>query len=310
MEAVFGYFERKRSLVDHTSVQQLHTLLRDGHRYPSVGDGLGRIEQKLDLILSLRQKEGEIRRRVEWIRIVPNRLARLRESAELADRPAYSLIAYPSWESMPSGLFERRRTDIVSLLKAPPEIRNSGFDLNTGAEPRKTPDGAWISVLAGMKALACWDDACLIFLSDGDEYLCWGNNAKRRQHPLLINQLVLMESTYLFVLLAGQIAALGSETPSNLNYILDLSDMRLGEEHAKLQRGLLDPYCQHSMKRLDGASLKVSIVAPITEHPGRTAFRLVADLYDQFGFREDAVPYVETHEEELVVSAKRIAAIG
>jgi hypothetical protein len=119
-----------------------------------------------------------------------------------------------------------------------------------------------------------------------------------------------MESTYLFVLLARQLAALGSETPSHLNYVLGLSDMRLGEEHAKLQRGLLDPYCQHSMKRLESGSLEVSIVAPITEHPGRTAFRLVADLYDQFGFSEDAVPYVETHEGELVVSEEKIAAIG
>jgi hypothetical protein len=306
-EAVFGYFERKRDSVDHLSLQELHALLRDGSRFENL---LREEFEEIRTLISHIAVSGQTVRAVQnWIPL-SDRIAQSRSVSGFGGEPAYVLAAVPAPPTTIPTLFSNPNAEVVKLLGNPPSIRPSGFDLAT-YEQAKIVDGKLRrAVLAGDKLLELWQDGVLIFLAHGDNFLCWGNNSRRAQHPMLINQLVLIESSFLFVRLSLALAKWFEPVPKEVTYFLQMRGMESKGKFAGLGPGPLDPYGRNRINRLSGPDLQVEVTAAPTAPADKIAFLLVSKVYELFSFEHDRIPYVDLRDGSEVISEQQIKEIG
>ena len=138
MEIAFGYSERRRD-TEIWSIEKIQSHLRDGlhyndmicQQYESIKIGLVKLEtllpaEKAQVVGSSREE------------LVSQRIADACSEAHLSGdgRPVFSLAAIPKQTITIPSLFETRSAEVVKLLESPPSIRWSGFDINTGAQPK------------------------------------------------------------------------------------------------------------------------------------------------------------------------------
>ncbi len=135
-EIVFGYVERRRAGIDPLSVQELHTIIRDGLRAEGWS---GRIEGLEESLARIELQQSEVRSRVEAANFSKSLLERIATAlidAELSGKRSITLGAIPMERVEISSIFEARSAQVVRLLEHPPELRLGGFDLDTGSPAR------------------------------------------------------------------------------------------------------------------------------------------------------------------------------
>ena len=275
---LFGYAERGSGKSVPMSVHQIHTILRDGYR---VGTGA------LVPIVRPGQKEGES----TAIDQLSDRIEAAIHAAELTIRPIFVLAAAPAEQTEVPGLFSRS-SEVVKLLESPPKLRPSGFGPDAGGNSRIVEGKCRRSVVPEYKLLEIWPDATVIFIAAGDaDFLAWGNKAKTK---LTLNQLVLIECTYLFTRLVTEIVSKSSHLPNSIGYRLNLRRMTV-QENCFLFPGPLTTF-PHGAKPSPGSDALFSITELQTTDPGISSLKLVAKVYRWFGFDDDQIPYANRTE--------------
>ena len=112
-------------------------------------------------------------------RIVSDRIIAAIKAAELNDGPSYALAAMPMDPVGVPMLFSSRQSDLAELLRSPPFLRNSGFDLRTGREPENIHGQLRRAVVPAWKILEFWRDGLAIFAANGgDDFLCWASRER------------------------------------------------------------------------------------------------------------------------------------
>jgi len=273
---LFGYAERGSGKSSPMSVEQLHPLLRDGYR---VGTGA--------LVPISRPEPEPVEKTPE------NFLSDIIEAAihavDLTIRPVFVLAAAPTRQSEIQGLFSSRQSEIVKLLEDPPKLRPSGFEPDAGSNSRIIEGKCRRAVLQGYKLLEIWPNGTVVMVAAGDaDFLAWGNRDKTR---LRINQLVLIECTYLFARLVQEVIFQASPLPTSVSYRLNLRRMTV-QERCLLYPGPLTTF-PHDEKQAPGSDAVFDTTNLLSADPGVPSYKLVAGVYNWFGFDDDQIPYVD-----------------
>ncbi len=311
-EVIFGYIERKRANALSKNVQHLHGLIKDGLRFESiVNQQLGNIQGLLQQ--HLKGHEQEITSAVQ-INIEASARARIDGAISelgLQNELAYVLAAVPMDQIEIPSLFQSRKSEIVSLIENPPEIRPSGFDLNTGESVRFREGELLKTINYEYKSLELWRDGILIFAATGGtDFLCWPGKPGVKPK---INQLVLIESTILFAELSKAIFLYAEPKPKKIQYKLEIRNMPGNDTSFGLIPGPLRkfPSLSGDIHPAPGSKLRSEITWEGNEiNPGNLAFRILCKVYSWFGIAHDQIPYTKVVNGELIISREDIKKAG
>lgn len=298
--AIFGYFRRHESDAAPASVHEAQSLMRDGLLFRRIVDARYRGES-----------ETEPRNATEsWkpVDVYTERVNKLLEEVQI-DGPTYILGLVLRTPIDYSAIFESRQHQAVELIARPPELRGMGFDLQAGYTADMVRGELRRSSTPGYKALELWRDGALFFAATGgEEFLSWGRR-DNPEGPLVVNQVALIESTYLFTELSRQL--LGELDIPGLDYTLEVRNMCVDGKRPILRPGPLShhqdgwfgrktaPGCDHVVR--------VSWQRPID--PNRIAYQLVSQLYAWFGLEHENMPYVDRSSPVPKIDPQSIAAI-
>lgn len=308
IEIVFGYAERRRANATPTSVQEIHTLMRDGINYGSLNQKIENIQETIQYFIT---EQSHLNGSVSQLDF---RISIALGEAGLAQSPAIILVAAPIQPVKMPTLFLKRDADIVRLLEQPPELRSNGFDLNTGESPRIVKGQFRRACSPGYKVLELWRDGTLIFAAaGGSDFLCWGKH-NMPGGPLRINPLALIESTYLFADLSRHVFEQASPNPQEIEYRLGLINMTIGDTPCLLIPGPIDSFdwtFGGNIQRAPDSHKTFTVTEDYNSlEPGDVAFDLVAELYAWFGIEQDQIPYIGKKDRRFVVSPDLIQKAG
>jgi len=314
VEIVFGYIERRRADAEPMSVQELHGLLKDGLRFESLDQRVETIQETLEQ-LRQHQTPGILApSQPDHSKLLENRVTAALIEADLDGRPNFSLAAVPVQAVEMPALFERRDADIVRLLENPPELRQSGFDLQTGVSARIVRGQLRRAATPRYKTLELSRDGTLIFGAAADEnFLCWGKHTIA-SGPLRINPLVLIESIYLFVELSRLVFQQANPQPKAVEYRLGLQKMTVQGKPCVLIPGPIGTFAWQFGTDIRKAPAPYFIFtlnwSDPTIKPGRVAFRLVSEVYRWFGVEDNCIPYNVQEDGQFAISAEEIQKAG
>ena len=313
-EVVFGYVERRRAAADPTSVQELHTLLRDGLRYDVLNEQYERIEEGLGQLIAERTREARLSARPDLAEMLAGRVEQALTESGLHEGPAFILVAVPGQQVEIPPLFERRDAEVVRLLESPPELRHAGFDLTTGAPARMVGGQLRRAVVPEWKVLELWRDGTLIFAAAGDDDFLSRARRSIGGGPLRINQLVLIEATYLFVELSRRVYEHCEPRPTEIEYRLELRSMTVAGGPCALIPGPVGTFAWKygtDIRRAPAAGVSFTIRWRQPDiHPGDVAYLLVREVYGWFGIEYDQIPYTAQINGRTVISPEEIRRAG
>jgi len=227
-------------------------------------------------------------------------------------KPSYALLAAPSHKIDLPKLIESHDNDLVRLIEQPPRIRDSGFDLRTGGRAELFSRGKARRASSSSKLLELWRDGYLIFVANGEEFLCRDVLSAQRVHPfpLMINSLILAESALLFCELGKQVYSEAIPHPRTIQYGLRINNLIHDSMHPILvpeEVGVEWPE-ERSYKAEEGAG-SFSVTVDFEEEPAVAAWRLVAELYVWFGIEHDKIPYTIRGDGPPKIDKKKIASL-
>jgi len=286
-----GYFERTSASVPPKSAAELRNLLKDGLRFSELDGRLENIEEFIGRI-----EAGVAQGRTALTeQIVAKRVSDTRGVLGFNGQPTFFLTSWPHEAGEFTSLFQSRTADVVHLLEFPPKLRNGGFDLSTRRASTNVRGELRRCMIPGQKLLELWRDGVLVFITQGDgRHLCWGMRSTQATGQQ-INNLALVETTYLFSDLVFKLYPLSTPPPETVTLQLGLVDMSVEGVPCKLQPDRLNQLGIYDDWHPAPASEKTVHVQvrPANPDAGDASFRLLAQLYVWFGFDEEFIPYVD-----------------
>lgn len=308
VEILFGYCERKQAQVIHHDVERLQALLRDGRRLDSeIRENFQSLHAMLEDLRSQRVPE----RPATPIENVEKRLSDALRAVGLYEKPAFVLAAVPPQTLNLRSLFESRQAPLVQLLEQPPKVRNSGFEITAGYNSR-IHEGRLRRVMAeNDRLLELHRDGLAVFVARGDQDgLCWGRPERQRK-AFLINQLTLIEWTYLFSRFVETAFDGHLESGSEVRIKVQISRLALNGNNCYLQAGPLDRFGGSSLRQAPRDSFVASIIYHHKEDaPDRVAVLLIAEVYLWFGFEEERIPYTLSAPGGRIIDRDALASVG
>jgi hypothetical protein len=313
IEVVFGYIERRRAHAVPLSIETLQILLRDGLRYDLVNQRLEHIQELLQALQAGREQEAERATRRNMTELLRERIGQALNEVGLQDQPVFILGAIPTYPVEIPTLFTTKGAEVVHLLEHPPALRPSGFDLGTLSPARMIGGQLRRSDLPGYKLLELWFDGTLIFIARGDgDFLSWGRQT-RSGEPLRLNQLSLIESTYLFAELSKQVFERAQPRPQGIEYQLELRNMTVNGTPCGLIPGPLGTFAAEfgtDIRRAPHSHATFTVGWDETGiDPRAMAFLLVSKVYEWFGIEHEHIPYTEQVGDRVIVSPDQIRRV-
>ena len=319
---VVGFFERKGDKVIHWSTEELYHTFKDGLRFD---------EYLSETIMAKRNGISPDELLLERAETIPRTATRRKtsrpvgtasdsvnekiesaiEAVGLRDSISYVLVSSPDTKMEIPGLFESRTSDIVKLIDEPPILRNAGFDIRTEERSKIVNGELRRSHVKPYKLLEVWRDGTVIFVADGEGYLCWGNS--EGEEFLWINTLTLIETGYLFSLFVKNIFEVAKAPDCNVQMQLQVRNIpksrKYGLSKAKPKlRWLYDL----DMDIVWTSLLNVGVIKSWELRrttPEKAAYELVSELYVKFGVEHEFIPYVKECEGEKVIDIEGIKSI-
>ena len=304
---LFGYFERQEDRVVELGVERLHGLLQDGRRVDEqIRDGFESLHALWESMQSVAQAP----------RMLEDRLTAVQDGVDLAINavglaaaPSFSLWAMPDPAPSIGGLFESRLSQVVQLLDSPKELRPSGFDLDFGGNSRMVEGRLRRAMTSEYGLLEVWRDGSVIMVKRGDRSgLGWPGKHSGTQ--LLVNQLVLVETTLLFTMFLEQLYELSKSSVEEVHLGIRLRDMEREGQHCLLEAGPLTDFRPFDCKEAPDGAVDRKAIWPVgQDSAAQAAFRLVSELYAWFGYEADRVPYTEDEGGRRFISTEKIKAV-
>jgi hypothetical protein len=312
-ELVFGYVERRRAHVQPRTVHELQMLLCDGLSYhEQMEKRFGDLELMLYRLVSLKKDEEEIANEEARKERLQARVGLALGESGLHTGPAFVLRACPLVATNIPSLFADDTNEVVRLLEHPPELRRSGLDLDTGSRARIVRGEKRQAVSSGYKVLELWPDGTLIFCATGEgDFLAWGRYYKDGA-PLRINQLVLIESSYLFAKLAKEVYVHARPFPTRIEFGLELRRMSVAGKKCSLNPGPLTDFTFGfgSHEAPDSGNVFTVVWEGSTIPPELVSYQLVCRVYEWFGFSHSEIPYTAKLGDDMGIDPEQIRRIG
>jgi hypothetical protein len=309
---LFGYYERVQDTIPATSAESIRAHLRDGMRFAEITRRLDTIEAFLGNSSSGVTPEHQSNSEAD----LRERISQAENALERKDRPNIVLAVTSTTPCTFPELFKSQSGSLVQLLESPPLLRQDGFaiTLKNRFKPAEIVQGRLRRVNArGNRLLELWKDGVLIAIGPGDDdLLCW---AARRQTPtpipgLPVRNFVLSEVTLNFLTLAVEVFRHAAPSPRALKFSLFLKNMT--------EEGVLCTLSSAPDNRpvfewgggtrtAPGADITSTSVASFDSiDQGKVAYSLLGELYVQFGFNYDDMPYIERNTDANRITPKSL----
>ena len=289
IETILGYFERTRSHTHHLDARRVHELIVSGRRY----DGLlhGELASIKVAIAELKPASATKPPIDDQTRLA--RVALALSAVQLNLEPHIVLTGIPHVSLDLRSLFESRASRLAKLVSYPPKLRESGFGIDAGYHARIEGGQSLRAMEPQSRLLELYRDGFALFaLSGGGQGLCWATHG---HGELVINQLALVEITYLFARFIFEAYESALKPGERFDARIQLQSREGYLELFRLQAHHLGGrgkfYTAPAWRR------EVSVTATFgTDTPERVAFNLLMDLYTWFGMDGDQIPYVKRDE--------------
>lgn len=292
VEIVFGFFERRRTSVDHTSVARLHSLLQAGLQSEETRARLDTMQHLLEELI-FRSKSGTTKpSNPVTERDLLARISKAFEAADLSNRPSYALAARPTEATDIPGLFRSSREPVVQWLETPPQLRENGFHLNADGQARMVDANRRRVLVHEGGLLELWRDGTLLCVARGDEqYLCWPPpTGGPRSQFLAINAIALIESAYLFLVLARKIYETSVPQPEHVEFTVVLSNMTR-QTPSRMKVPSHGSLVVVGNEAPDSHNLFAVTANLKNEPPEKIAFNIAAKIFEWYGLEHDRVPF-------------------
>jgi hypothetical protein len=317
---MFGYAERQLDRSQPMGVQQLHLLIRDGIRAELEtirvpGGEAPTLTQVASVPLSglktgpvvppNKEQDGRDGARTAQLfeDIGPKRIDDALVTANLDGSPAFVLAAVPDQPTDIPDLFVRR-SNVVKVMENPIKLRYGGFSPDAGSDSRIIGGELRRTLIASHRILELWRDGTLIFAQIGNEDgISWGS---KLPDAYKINQLALIETTLQFATLTNHIFPHAQPAPTQIKFWIELRRMVKNSKNAVLSSGIINDFGRGEQKLAPKQAGSWSVRTPSSEPAGRTAFRLIAEVYRWFSFDDEDIPYTDESSEGRIVSARSI----
>lgn len=234
-------------------------------------------------------------------RILLNDAQRLANSMLMSDKPQFFVAASPFTAVELDDIFESS-SQAVKLFENPVVIREDGFNPNPGDRRSQIIDGRVREVRIGTQARQIFRDGRFIAMFPGDDSFLgwamkssgWPMSSAQENTPWRINSLVLIEATYLSVLLANSLLKLAKPSGAPIQYSIGLKNMKYKDQGPLILNGKADRNLhQYPQVQADFESGVFSLLPVENDKPERVSFKLVAEIYRRFGIPDDRIPYSE-----------------
>ncbi len=160
--ALVGLYVRNSVSAPRVSPYEIQSIMRDGTLFRDA------ILSRKDTAIAEAPAQNKLSKD-ELIACANNRTKRLTAKMQMQDKPLFGLWAIPNPPLDASKMFETDDNEIVSLLRNPPEIRTSGFDLSTGLFPVIVEGERRQCISIGDRGIQFYRDASLFFVAPGDD---------------------------------------------------------------------------------------------------------------------------------------------
>jgi len=303
-----AYFERRGEHAEPMGPADLQRLLRDGQRTDAFEQ---RLDAFYDQLRGLENRTPAPAGPSEAVQLYRDRRNAAIAVAGLEGRPVFALTAAPIDTIVLPTLFRGRDDPLVRLLAHPPALRSSGFDLPEGE--MQIVEGRLRRKASPRMLLECWRDGTIVFVTRANDYLCW---AMQQLTPgkLRINPLALVESAYVFAMLAQQVYTdHSSPQPRAVEFGLTFFRMESGGSRAVLTPHRLKSVATQlalDAREAPGATHEIREQITPPWKPAQVAYQLLRALYTWFGFDEDAIPYAANEDGARVISREEILRDG
>ncbi len=292
VEIVFGFFERRRTSVDSTSVARLHSLVQAGLQAQQMQTRLDAMQQLLEELVSRSFSAAVKPSNPVTEQDVLARTSRALEEADLSDKPSYALASRPTEPTDIPGLFRSKHDPVVQWLEHLPRLRDAGFHLNADGPARMVDANRRRVLVQEGGLLELWRDGTLLCTARGDEqYLCWPPAMGGPLSPFLaVNAIALIESAYLFVELARKIYEPSVPQVEGVEFTIILRNMtRQTPSRIKVRsRGFLT-VVGHEAPDSNISSIVLANVR--NEKSEEIAFKIAAQVFEWYGVEHDGVPF-------------------
>ena len=292
----FSFFQRKASMNQPYKVEEMQRFFKDGMRY----------DEHLSDIHFLLSKNlaGTSEKKVDLKDEMRNRFLESIESVKLKNNTTYSIGFLPTPFADLTSVFGGKTSKIYQLLQSPPEIRDHGFDLDTGDNysPKIIGGKLLRACTPEYKLLDIWRDGGSIFTADGDSFLCWASETK---DYIGINQLGLVESIYLFINFVNEIYKEIESKPEK--YMFSVFFHNPNSAKYKLHRGELQRLEPPFGGKNDFSKEEIFIEKNFNVlDVHKIAYALLSEFYFQFSHFGDAIPYVKKEGEKYIIDVEKI----
>jgi hypothetical protein len=307
--------ERRLATATPARIEDIHRWIHDGRRFDNLlGEQFEslRVAIRDQTLLAGAERPFTPEDDLSWI--LDGRIGQALVQAQLQGHPAFVLTAAPLSRVEIPTLFAARDAEIVRLIEKPPELRPGGFDLDPGASPRIVRGELRRAVTPGYKVLDLWRDGVLVFaVSGGEDFLSWGKHTPDHG-PLRINQLVLMEATYLFIELARQVIRYCDPEPARVTISLGFRNMTVGDTPCGLIPGPIGSASWQFGNDIHRAPAPDNTWSGTWEtkdlEPSVVGMDMVKRVYAWFGIEENRIPYTEEVGGQRVISRKTLEQIA
>jgi hypothetical protein len=201
-------------------------------------------------------------------------------------------------------------------MEHPQELRYAGWDLAMHTQSRLVR-GEFREISGGLReAMRLYRDGLLIVAVAADsEFLSWGQpTAEFDSHPQL-NTLALIELTYSFCHLYGQILGDLQPAPATISLLIRLDRLATGgtRRPVALIPGELSvfPIRSHEPRVAPNDCFEKELPIPFeTFEPGVVAYEIVREIFAWFGAEASTIPYAEGVQGRIAISPARIVEAG
>jgi hypothetical protein len=324
-QLLLGLCERRRAGVASTDVARLHSLIKDGLRFDSA------LANEFSSIRALLSATNSVNTENHWNAVgleriegtgsdtstsnpcddtqIENWINAAAAAAGLEKEPIFYLYCSPSKVLNLRGLFEGRDHPLVKLLHQPPRVRQSGFDIEANINSTIVEGRLRRTVSGGGRILEVHRSGIILFVCDGGQSgLSW---APRSQEGLLrINQLALVEMTYLFVAFAWKLYGNVQLAPScDLAVAIGLERMESPQGFSRLAPGPLERWGHRSPLKAPDSKFRACVQTAIGRTPELVAVELLELIYNWFGIDSSQIPYTAITDSGRMVSIEQIERV-
>jgi hypothetical protein len=228
--------------------------------------------------------------------------------AGLENQRHYFLQAWPLSKAEVQELHRRGPTELRTILSQPHEVRSGGFGLGTGLQPSVVPGGGLRVLDEGRQSLSLERSGLLtLVITAGSEFLAWADEQRGGKHR--INPLALVECTLEFVrLFALEVLPRCEPRPARWGLEGGMVNLRLGGEPSALAPGIGTSRATfaHQWKAAPSNAFQFQPMDFGDERPNVVAFKVLREIYAEFGIDPTDIPYVEDGEvsERLIQEAR------